>query len=255
MSNIAWMAWVELHFHVLPGVDDGPSTLEASIAVAAATARDGTGTVVATPHINGYFGVEPLDVPERTRELAEHLARERVPLEVRPGGELAHFMVERLSDAQLDAIAQGPAGRRWLLLEAHFDGLDASFTAAADELRARGFAVVVAHPERAAPTPCTAEALRHELSAGSALQLTCWSLAGVYGERLRTTALRLMNSPRVVIASDAHGSDRTPAMRVGLEALRAAGHPDPFWLAELYPRKLLENGLPVGDAGPLAARA
>ena len=61
-------------------------------------------------------------------------------------------MVDRLSHRELDAIAQGPAGRRWLLLEAPFDGIR-GYTEAADELRDRGFAVVVAHPERALQTP------------------------------------------------------------------------------------------------------
>ena len=60
-----------------------------------------------------------------------------MPVEVLPGGELSHQMVGRLSRAQLDAIAQGPAGRRWLLLEAPFHGIGGDYTEAADELRSQ----------------------------------------------------------------------------------------------------------------------
>lgn len=253
------MTWVELHFHLLPGVDDGPRSPEESVALAVAAVRDGTRTVVATPHVNRDCIGDPAEIPERVRELAGRLTRERVRLEVRPGGELAHYMVQQLSDRQLEAIAQGPPGRRWVLLEAPFEGLGDSFTAAADELRDRGFAVVVAHPERAQATGGTAGALEHELSAGSALQLTCWSLAGLYGEQARRSALSLAGLPRVVIASDAHGGERLPAMRLGLDALSGAGHPDPSRLAESYPRLLLEHGLAVGSAHsptqPLSGRA
>ena len=101
-------------------------------------------------------------------------------------------MVGRLSRAQLDAIAQGPAGRRWLLLEAPFHGIDGDYTEAADELRSQGFAVVVAHPERAAQTASTERAIEHELDRGSTFQLTAWSFAGQYGDHVRALARRLL---------------------------------------------------------------
>jgi tyrosine-protein phosphatase YwqE len=86
------MAWVELHSHLLPGVDDGPRSVEESVALAVAAVSEGTGTLVATPHVNP----------------------------------------------------------------------DESFTAAAEELRDRGFAVVVAHPERVQPTGGAAAVLQHD---------------------------------------------------------------------------------------------
>ncbi len=123
--------YVELHFHLLPGIDDGPRSLEQSLALACSAVADGTGTVVTTPHIHPDHVTEPAEVRERTAELTEHLRRSRIALEVLPGGELAHQMVARLDTPALQAIAQGPPGRRWLLLEAPFGGLDAGFTASA----------------------------------------------------------------------------------------------------------------------------
>ena len=177
-----------------------------------------------------------------------HLARERIELVVRPGGELAHSMVARLSQRELEAVAQGPSGRRWVLLEGSFDGLDETFTEAANELRSRGFAVVVAHPERFPETPGTRVALEHELAAGSILQLTAWSFLGLCGEAASTAAWRLLlATPRAVIASDAHGCARPPALRLAVEALAGAGVLNPRRYATLMPRVLLENGLSAKD--------
>jgi protein-tyrosine phosphatase len=116
---------------------------------------------------------------------------------------------------------------------------------AADELRERGFGVVVAHPERALGLAEAGwRALEHELAAGSALQVNAWSVAGLYGERVRTTALGLLHrAPRAAVASDAHGGPRMPALRLALEALAAAGLGDPARFVSAAPYGLLERGL------------
>lgn len=238
------VGYVEIHFHLLPSVDDGPPSIEESVALAVAAVSDGTRTVVATPHVHAAHITDPMEIPARVREVAERLQRERISLRVLPGGELAHDMVPRLSNRELESIAQGPPGKQWLLLEAPFSGLDDGFTAAADELRKRGFAVVVAHPERASPTCATEAVLMRELAVGSVLQLTAWSFVGLYGERVRRTALRLLSStPRAAIASDAHGAERMPALRSALEALAAGGEHDPTRFTAAIPRALLEQGL------------
>jgi protein-tyrosine phosphatase len=241
------MNFAEIHFHLLPGVDDGPQTIEESVALAAAAAAEGTRTVVATPHIHPSFVTDPTTLAARVREVQARLTAERIPIQVRIGGELDLAMPERLSDAQLEAVAHGPEGRRWVLLEAPLYGVDDDYTAVADELRARGFAIAVAHPERAFKD---AEAgwrvIEHEIAAGSALQINAWSVAGQYGETVRATALELLQrAPTAVIASDAHGGKRMPALIAALAALTKAGVPDPVALVSSAPRALLEHGLAV----------
>jgi protein-tyrosine phosphatase len=156
-------------------------------------------------------------------------------------------MVERLSDAELDTIAHGPRGRRWVLLEAPLRGLGDGYSVAADELRSRGFAVVVAHPERAfGQAEAAWRVIEHELAAGSALQINAWSVAGLYGDRVRATAAALLQrGPRTVIASDAHGAERMPSLRLALDTLTRAGFPDPQRLVRDAPYGLLEHGLAV----------
>ena len=238
------MSYTEIHFHLLPGVDDGPGSTEESVALAAAAVADGTRTIVATPHVHPQHITDPSAIHERVAELTDPLRRGRVSVEVLAGGELADDMVGRLSHRQLEAIAQGPPGRRWVLLEAPFRGMDDAFRAAADELRERGFAAVIAHPERAMEGPMAGAVLERELAAGSAIQLTAWSLVGLYGERARTTALGMLNSaPTTAIASDAHGRERMPCLRLARDALAAAGERDGERFVATTPQLLLQRGL------------
>ncbi len=249
------MSYSELHFHLLPGIDDGPSTLEESVELAVAATAQGTGTIVATPHVHPQFDTDVSSLPERVREVAARLAARHVGIRVLCGGELAHQMVPRLSQAELETIAQGPPGRRWLLLEAPLEGLDHAYTEAADELRERGFAVVVAHPERALRwSDAGWETLEHELATGSVVQINAWSVAGLYGEMVRATALWLLRAaPQALVASDAHGGSRMPALGLALDALAAARFHDPHRLVEAVPNGLLEHGLAVGSDSSLAA--
>ncbi len=244
-ANITDVGFTELHFHLLPGLDDGPETLEESVALARAAAAEGTRTIVATPHVN-YGCVPDVSVlPELVAEVSAALARADVPVDVRCGGELAHDRVGRLTQSELETIAHGPRGRRWLLLEASLGGLDEDFSLAADELRDRGFGVVMAHPERSLGGAKAAwRIVEQELAASSGMQVNAWSIAGRYGETVQRDAERVIaTAPVVAIASDAHGPARMPALGMALRALRDAGHRDAEHLVSAVPAALLRHGL------------
>jgi protein-tyrosine phosphatase len=236
----------DLHFHVLPGVDDGPADLAASLALAADAAADGTAVVVATPHVRTGHVTDVSELPDRVAELQLALVRERIPLQLRVGGELGHNMVGRLSQEELETIAQGPPGARWILLEAPFPGFGPGFHDAAWELRDRGFGVVIAHPERAARLDEDLASIRHETIGGSALQVNVWSIAGRHGEEAREVALRLVREGlATVVASDAHADWRRPLLSRALADLERAGvdRMKARALAVTGPRRLLEAGL------------
>jgi protein-tyrosine phosphatase len=237
----------DIHFHLLPGLDDGPATIDESLDLARAAVSDGTSTVAATPHVRGDFVTDVPGLRDHVRELKEALARADVPLAVSPGGELGHDMVGRLRQEELDAIAQGPPRRRWLLVETPFGGLTEDFTAATDELRDRGFGVVLAHPERSAGLLNGRRALLdHELAAGSLLQVNAGSPAGHHGADARAVALELVwRGLATAVASDAHGLHRAPALTLAHDVLTAAGV-GPARVRELIdsaPRRLLARGL------------
>src|SRR5262249_26439469 len=131
--------------------------------------------------------------------------------------------------------------------------LDESYTAAAEELRERGFAVVVAHPERARNTGVTDAVIANELSEGSVLQVNAWSVIGRYGEATRAVALRLLRSTSgAVLASDAHGPHRPPSLQAALDELAALGEPNPARVAGQRTRALLNRGLELAPAARAA---
>jgi protein-tyrosine phosphatase len=239
---------VDLHFHLLPGVDDGPADLGESLHLARAALREGTGTVVATPHVRPDLGLtDPRQIVERVRELRAALAVAGMPLDVACGGELGHEMAFRLTRDELDLLAQGPPGARWLLVEAPFHGIGGDFHAASAELRALGFGVLVAHPERSADASLDrAAGLRRELAAGSLAQMNALSLTGGHGEEARRAAWSLLDDGLVaVVASDAHGPTRPPALRQAHAILLEGGvaRATASALVERRPRELLARGM------------
>jgi protein-tyrosine phosphatase len=237
---------VDLHCHILPGVDDGPSTLDESVEYARAVAAAGTRVVVATPHVEQ---VVVRELPERVAEVRAALAAEAIALELRVGGELKPESVPALADDELELIAHGPRGARWLLFEVPFDGVDDAFRAGADELRRRGFGLLLAHPER------SAEILDHGLStverlvaAGALVAANVDPLRGGEGrERERVAHALLRRGLPAVIATDAHPPRRPFTLAMGRAAVEAAtGRRD---LAQRLvadaPARLLAEGLPV----------
>jgi protein-tyrosine phosphatase len=248
------MDHVDLHFHLLPGVDDGPADLPASLALAEAALAAGTVAVVATPHVRTDLGsTDAREIAARVYELRAALVAADVGLEVHCGGELGHEMAFLLGQDELELLAQGPAGARWLLVETPFYGIGEGFHAATAELRARGFGVLVAHPERSADASLDGAAgLRRELAAGSRAQLNALSLTGRHGEEAWRSAWQLLADGLVaVVASDAHGPSRPPALRLAETALREGGLA-PATASALVaegPRELLARGMrPVAAA-------
>jgi protein-tyrosine phosphatase len=232
----------DVHFHLLPGVDDGPATLAESLDLARAALADGTATVVATPHV---ADVEIAELPERIRSLRRELAAAGLPLEVISGGELAPADVTALADDQLEAIAIGPPGARWALLEAPTQGATrAEVHAAAERLRSCGLDVVLGHPERSLWLLGTEgwDAIGVELERGSVLQVSAPSLLGFHGEAVREGAERMVSEAQeaCVVASDAHSADRPPLLEAARAAIASlAGDRTAHGLVDVRPRRLV----------------
>jgi protein-tyrosine phosphatase len=244
------MSYAEIHFHLLCGIDDGPPDLEASVALARAAAQDGTSAILTTPHIHPEHVTDVRVLPGLVHAVSKRLADEGVVIELHCGGELDVAMVACLDDDELDVIATGAPSGRWLLLESPLAGLGPSYSAVADELRARGFGVVMAHPERSMRDRRAGwAAIEHEVAAGSVIQVNAWSVCGRYGERVRAEALAVVrDAPRVALASDAHGPHRPPFLTPGLaEVERVCGAAVARRVAAMSPR-LLTDGLPRPEA-------
>ena len=236
----------EIHFHILPGIDDGPATMEESLELARLAVRDGTRTVVATPHVREDFFTDVHELPLRVRELNARLRLEGIPLDVVQGGELGAAMAGALDARGLEQVAVGPPGARWILLEPPFASLAGALDAAA-ELRARGYTVVLAHPERSAGVLSSGcRLLREELAAGTLAQISVSSLMGHHGPEAQAAAGHLIEVRLAhFLASDAHSPRRPPQLGPGMDALLAMGRTfaDARRLVETGPRDLVAHGV------------
>jgi len=236
---------VDLHFHLLPGVDDGPSTMGESLELARMAVREGTGTIVATPHVRD---VDLHELPERLAELQTELELAGIGLKVLPGGELAPEDLNGIGESDLSLISQGPSGNRWLLLEAPLHGGSADeFRIAAANIRSTGLEILIAHPERSEALGRGFDQLVTELvAAGAMLQVSGESVLGAYGEHVSRSAMRLLKGGRAILASDAHGASRPPTLATAGSAAGDAGlsRREVHFITTLGPRLLIERGIP-----------
>jgi protein-tyrosine phosphatase len=249
----------DLHLHLLPGVDDGAPDEAAAVAHATRMVAAGVIEATVTPHVGSpFFGVDLHEIPERTAALQAVLDHRRVGLRLHAGGEIHPEATADLTEAELDVIAQGPPGARWVLAEVPFAGVDEAFVAGLDAIRGRGFGVVIAHPERAAGLLDGGLALlRPSLRAGAVMQVNACSLLGRQGPEARDAARRLVRSRLAyIIASDGHPGHRDHTLRDGEAPAVAAGasRAQVLQLTQANPRFLLRHGLPHVDA-PLPLRA
>ena len=195
-----------------PGVDDGPATMDESLELARLAVRDGTRTVVATPHVREDFFTDVHQLPRRVRELNARLRLEGVPLHVVQGGEVGPAWF-RLDARGLDLVATARPVRPLDPLEPPFKSLAGALEAAA-ELEGARFAVVLAHPERSAGVlTAGCRLLREELAAGTLTQISVSSLLGHHGTEAQVAARHFVDMRMAhFVASDAHSARRPPRL-------------------------------------------
>jgi protein-tyrosine phosphatase len=233
----------ELHFHLLPGVDDGPKSMDESLELARMAFADGTGTITVTPHARD---IDVLTVPERVAEVQAAVTAAAIPLTVLAGVELAQDDIARLSDEELAIAAHGPADRRWVLLEAPLFLESPGLLTAAAELRERGYGLLIGHPERCPSLMADGGGLDQLLDDGARLQLNGSSLTGRHGEDARRWALQLARDGRAsVLASDAHRPTRGPILTEAVDLLARNGVDRRVAeaMTSTTPRAFLDDGL------------
>ena len=242
---------IDLHTHVLPGLDDGPATLQGSIAVAEVAAHGGTRTLVATPHLKPSFPqVVPAELAGRARELTEHLRGRGLPVDVLPGAEVDLAFAATLDDGTLGHATLAGNGSD-LLVETPYGPLPEDFEERVLALAARGFRITLAHPERNPTVQERPEIVGRLVDRGVLVQLTARSLDG------RAARTLLEKGWAHVVASDAHGLDVRPPdlgarLRHAVQALPHAAA-ELEWMVAEAPRAILD-GRPLGERPPRQAR-
>ncbi len=137
---------IDLHCHVLPGIDDGPETLEESVALARVAVDAGIDTLVATPHVNSRTPNDSATIARLVDTLNQRLDEEHVDLEVLPGGEVAISHLAEIEPQELSRLGLG--GGPWLLVEPPFTPVAVGLAGMVQGVQRLGHRVVLAHPER-----------------------------------------------------------------------------------------------------------
>lgn len=237
---------IDLHNHLLPGIDDGPSTMADAVEMARVAVREGITTMVCTPHIShARYDVRPRDVVLAVESMRTELEHREVPLTLLPGAEFTLEAVVRCTDEELRMVSLGGGGR-WLLVELPFKGWPLDLHDVLDALEMRGFGVVLAHPERNESVQSSPDRMRDLVGRGALVQVTAWSLMGENGPRAKRAAEDLLrNGFAHFIASDAHSaSRRPPGLLQGVAAAAAALGVNPGalrWMVDEGPRLVTEG--------------
>ena len=200
------MDMIDLHTHILPGVDDGADNMAESLQMLSRGAGGGTVMMVATPHCNVpcLHYTQPGELHNRLGQLAQAARAEGIPVELRLGGEVhvTDDLPERMKRGDFTTLC----GSRYLLTE--FPGWtdEGHCNEMLERLLAAGYTPLVAHPERYALVAQNPKTVERWLKMGCHIQLTAASILGKFGREARQTAWALLDGGLVAcVASDAHG--------------------------------------------------
>lgn len=215
---------IDLHCHILPGIDDGPATAAETLDLARAHSAAGMTAIVATSHVSPRYPNDSQTIHDGVASLNARLAGEGIGLEVIAGAEVSILQVGELAAGELGRLRLG--GGSWLLIESPFTMLADSLPTLIGAVQAQGHRVILAHPER-----CQAFQRRPDLlerlvrGQGVLTSVTAGALIGRFGRDVQRFALALAQQGLIHnVASDAHDCERRPpgiadAMRrAGLEA-------------------------------------
>ena len=212
---------IDLHSHIIPGIDDGPADLAGSLTMAEVAVAAGIETMVATPHIReDYPDVRPAELVGLVAELEAALGASGIPLRVVPGGELAISRAVDMSDADLREVTLGGNGTD-LLVETPHGALPSLLEDVIGDLIRRGFRVTLAHPELSKGFQRDPDRLADLVGRGVLVQITASSLdAGRLSRKGQFTRRALRDGLVHVVASDSHAAswrppDLSPALALG----------------------------------------
>jgi protein-tyrosine phosphatase len=231
---------IDLHSHLLPGIDDGASSLRESVAMARSAVADGIRCVAATPHVRDDYPTTPDEMEALVEQVQAAVDAEGVELKVLRGGEVA---LEQLDAFSLDELRRfGLGGNpRYLLVEFPYRGWPRGIEGAVFGLARRGVVPVLAHPERTREVQEDPDRLESLLQSGCLVQVTAASIDGRLGRSSAACARRLVDTGVAhLLASDAH----LPEVReIGLSAAARAVGDERLarWLTVDVPRAIVED--------------
>lgn len=251
---------VDIHCHLLPGIDDGAADWGESVAMARLATGEGIHVAVATPHQLGRHARNQGNaIRQRTAELQEVLARQGVTLRVVPGADvrIEPGLAAKVQTGEVLTLAdQG----RYVLLELPHE-VYLPMERLLVELRAAGLVGILSHPERNAGILARPSVVGGLVDNGCLMQVTAASLLGGFGPQVQGCAERLVTGGLVhFVATDAHGCRvRRPLLRRAFQRVAELAGPEiASRLCSIHPAAVVSNRtVPLGrveSAGHRPAR-
>jgi protein-tyrosine phosphatase len=238
---------IDLHCHLLPGIDDGSKNLAMSLEMARLACADGITTVVCTPHIlpTVYENAGP-EIKASVKMLQQELLKQGIPLDLLSGADvhIVPDLLPRLGDGRIITLADS----RYLLLEPPHHVMPPQFEECIFRLQSAGYVAVLTHPERLSWIESQFPLIRRMVHAGLWIQLTAGSLTGRFGRRPRYWAERMVDQGLChVIATDAHDtSTRAPRLTKAKDMVeRRLGAAEAANIFLIRPKGVIDNLSPA----------
>ena len=234
---------VDIHCHILPGLDDGAESLETAQAMGEMAIADGITPVIGTPHANPNYRFSPRTVRERRDELQAIFAGRLV---LATGCDF-HLSFENLQDIKYDAARYTLNQKNYLLVEFADYSIPPSMDQSLHELQLAGLHPIVTHPERNPLIRTQPERLYKWLGQGCYAQITAQSLGGRFGKAAQEMAQQWLSAGAVhFIASDAHNVTSRPLLLKETFDIVAAAHGE-----DVARALLVDNPLAAFEGRPL----
>jgi len=218
---------IDIHCHILPGLDDGAADLEQALEMARIADADGITVVIATPHaFDGFYNASRDQILSSREKLNRELRLQGLKLQVLPGADIyVDFYIRNWRPDEpislAEAMTLNDAGRFMLLeLPAYRVPDLGRLEMVIRTLREQGVTPIISHPERNSDIQVYPSKLTRLIDAGALAQITANSLVGEFGRATRRFAQKLLKSGLVhFLATDAHGiGSREPRLTPGFEA-------------------------------------
>lgn len=246
---------IDLHAHILPDLDDGAETVEEALEMCRVSYKDGTKTMVATPHIlPGIYENDRSTILSKLHELNEALIHSELSLVVLPGADV-HFSLDMLQLCENGEIVTVNDNGRYLMVEFDFQGIPYHAEDVLFQMIMHGIIPIITHPERNLEIARSPNRYYEIIKMGCLGQVTAMSLTGGFGPAIKKVAGKLLTKRLLhIIASDAHSIDRRPPILS--TALRATekmvGKEEARKMVTEYPQAIIEGRKPnVPDPSPI----
>lgn len=242
---------IDLHCHILPGIDDGAPDLETAIAMAKMAADDGITHVACTPHvIDGVYDNSAALIEAAVGRLQEAIGGAGIDLKLLCGADvhIAPDLLRRLRAGEVRVLGRS----RYFLLEPPHHVRPPAVERFVGSLISAGYVPIVTHPERLTWIEAHYPVFAELSEAGAVMQLTAGSITGRFGLRARYWSERMLDEGRVhLVASDAHNlTGRPPVLSAAREEVRLRlGDEAARDLFERFPAMIILNQpLPAAPA-------